>query len=263
MTLPLAGLTLVVTRPQRQAGHFIELATRAGARCLALPALEIEPVALDAATRAQLAPDAHDWTIYTSANAVEASLQQQLHPSRCRVAAIGRATAQVLRERGITVDALPDGRSDSEGLLALPAFSAVTGQRILILRGIGGRELLREQLSQRGASVQVGEVYRRKPAPADAPGLAALERTLDRLDCKVVIVVTSVEVLDALLAMVPPSSAARLHATTLLLPGPRVAAAAAGRGWTGEIVVAPAAEDATMLAALRRHVAGQGKPPGA
>ena len=50
VTPPLAGLTLVVTRPQRQAGHFIELATRAGARCLALPALEIEPVTLDAAT---------------------------------------------------------------------------------------------------------------------------------------------------------------------------------------------------------------------
>jgi uroporphyrinogen-III synthase len=87
-----------------------------------------------------------------------------------------------------------------------------------------------------------------------------LERALERLD-RTVVIVTSVEVLDGLLAMVPPSSAARLRAATLLLPGPRVAAGAAGRGWTGEIVMAPTAEDAAMLAALQRHVAGRGNPP--
>jgi uroporphyrinogen-III synthase len=255
VTLPLAGLTVVVTRPERQAAHFIELAQRAGARCLPLPAIEIEPVLLDEATRSRLAPDGHDWVIYTSANAVEASLAQLPRPSTCRVAAVGRATAQALRAHGIAVNALPEGRSDSEGLLDLPALSDVAGQRILILRGVGGRELLREQLAQRGATVQVGEVYRRRLATA-AP--AVVEDLADALRCTadaLVVAVTSVEVLDGLLALVPPSSASQLRTTLLLLPGERVAAAARERLWTGEIVTAASAEDAAMLAALETHLA--------
>ena len=81
MTPPLAGLTVVVTRPERQAGRFIELVQRAGARSLALPAIEIDAVQLEDAARIRLAPDAHDWTIYTSANAVEASLAMLPRPS--------------------------------------------------------------------------------------------------------------------------------------------------------------------------------------
>lgn len=250
MSTPLAGLTVVVARPQRQAGPFIESATRAGAQCIALPAIDIEPVALDAADRARLAPDAHDWAIYTSANAVEASLAQLPPPVRCKLAAVGRATARALQAHGFAVHALPEGRSDSEGLLALPAFAAPRGQRVLILRGVGGRELLREQLQARGAAVNVAEVYRRRPASAGPEALAALAHALAGGARSIVVAVTSVEVLDGLLGLLPEAQAAALRACTLLLPGDRVATAAAERHWSGPIVVASTAEDGAMLAAL-------------
>lgn len=261
MTLPLAGLTVVVTRPERQAGPFIELATRAGAACLAMPAIVCDPVTLDPATRARLAPDAFDWTIYTSANAVAASLAQLARPARCKVAAVGRATAHALAAHGIAVDALPAGRSDSEGLLALPALAAVAGQRILILRGEGGRDLLREQLQRRGAMVLVGEIYRRRPAAAAPGALAALDDALSTGNRALIVAVTSVDVLDGLLGMVPPELAARLRTAALLLPGERVAEAARARHWTGEIVVATSADDAAMLFALERHAARGALPP--
>jgi uroporphyrinogen-III synthase len=263
VTAPLAGLTVVVTRPQRQAGPFIERASRAGAQCIALPAIDIEAVEVDAADRARLAPDAHDWAIYTSANAVEASLEQLPKPARCRIAAVGQATARALEAHGITVHALPEGRADSEGLLDLPAFAAPQGQRVLIVRGAGGRELLREQLQARGAMVNVAEVYRRRPASAEPAALAALGSALRADASRVVVAVTSVEVLVALLGLLPGPLADRLRTCALLLPGERVASAARARQWPGPILVAPTAEDGSMLATLEAHATnrGAGAPP--
>jgi uroporphyrinogen-III synthase len=261
VSAPLAGLTVVVTRPHRQAGPFIERATRAGATCIALPALEIDAVELDDDARARLAPDAHDWVIYTSANAVEAARVSLPRPATARVAAVGRATARALEQLGLQVHAIPDGRPDSEGLLALPAFAQPAGLRILILRGLGGRELLREQLQARGAAVTVGEIYRRRAAHADPSVLAAVASALAISPRDLVVAVTSVEVLDALLGLLPPPLADRLRAQPLLLPGERVAEAAHARRWTGPLIVAPSAEDAAMLAALESHSGSRGVSP--
>lgn len=260
MTAPLAGRTIVVTRPRRQAGPFTAAATRAGARCIGLPAIEIERVPLGSAERAQYAPDAHDWAIYTSANAVEASFDQLPPPSRCRIAAVGRATARALESHGVVVHALPDGRADSEGLLELPVFASLAGRRIVILRGVGGRELLRDELRARGATVHVAEVYRRVPARADAGALAALEGALAAGARDVVVAVTSVDVLDGLIGLLPPALAEVLRDATVLLPGERVAEAARERGWRGPQIVAPTAEDAAMLAALAAQAAAPGDP---
>jgi uncharacterized protein (TIGR00369 family) len=53
----------------------------------------------------------------------------------------------------------------------------------------------------------------------------------------------------------------RLRSRALLVPGPRVAAAAASLGWQGSIVAAATAEDEAMFAALTRLAAGS--PPAA
>lgn len=257
MTAPLGGLTIVVARPRRQAGAFVAAATGAGASCIPLPGLEIESLRLSAAERARLAPDAYDWAVYTSTNAVEASLDQLPPPARCRVAAIGRATARALEAHGVVVHALPEGRSDSEGLLALPAFASLRGKRVLILRGVGGREALREQLQARGATVDVAEVYRRDAAPPDPSAIAALEAALAAGGARVVVAVTSVEVLDGLLGVLPPALAERVKACAIVVPGMRVEHAVRERRWRGPIVVAGSAEDAAMLAAVVGH-AGDG-----
>jgi uroporphyrinogen-III synthase len=260
VTAALAGLTVVVTRPRRQAGPFLDAVAAAGGTAIALPSIDIEPVRLGAAERERCTPDAHDWTIYTSANAVEASFGQLPPPVHCRVAAVGRATARALESHGIVVHALPAGRADSEGLLALPVFADLKGRRVLIVRGTGGREFLREQLQSRGASVHVAEVYRREAATPDPAALAAIESALSRDASRAVVAVTSVEVLDGLLDTLPDALGERVRACALLVPGARVAHAASERRWVGPILESPTAEDAVMLATLSTWAAQPGRP---
>jgi uroporphyrinogen-III synthase len=71
-----------------------------------------------------------------------------------------------------------------------------------------------------------------------------------------VVVVTSVEVLQALLRGCPADLAPALRRSNLLVPGPRVQAAALAAGWTGPIAAAATAEDDAMLTALRQHLEG-------
>lgn len=255
MRTPLAGLTVVVTRPDRQAGPLMRLLREAGAAAVAFPTLVIDPIELDTAARERCTPDAHDWVIFTSANAVDCAFAQLPRPRRARVAAVGRATSRALQDAGVEVLAMPATVSDSESLLALRELTDVRGLRILILKGLGGRDKLRDTLAARGAEVTLGEVYRRKVAE---PGAAALEelRRACSADCTVVLV-TSVEVLDALLELAPDASCPRLKGMPLLLPGERVAGAARERGWRGPVIVSPSAEDATMVDALV-HALGAG-----
>ena len=233
----------------------------AGADPILLPAIEIEPIELDAASRVALTPDDFDWTVYTSANAVEHSLRQLPRPARTRVAAIGRATARALDEQGIGVDAVPQAASDSEGLLALGPFADLRGQRILIVKGVGGRALLRAELARRGAEVVSCEVYRRRPAAADPAALEALHEASGRT--RLIVAVTSGEVLGALLEAAPDGRLPKLRDATLLVPGDRVAASARSLGWRGPLIAATSAEDSVMFAALARHLGRAGPSGGA
>ena len=260
MTLPLAGRVVVVTRPAAQAAPFAALVAAAGAEPLLVPTLEIVTVELDAAARDRLVPDSFDWTIFTSTNAVESALAQLPRPSHTRVAVVGRATARALERQGIPVAAVPGTTSDSEGLLELDCFANLRGQRVLILKGRGGRTLLREELVRRGAEVVLGDVYERRRAAADPAAMAALRRACDAGAAAVA--ATSAEVLAALLALAPEGDCPRLKDAALLVPGERVAAAARELGWRGRIIVAPSAEDAAMARALGQALAG-GSDPGA
>jgi len=260
VTAPLDGWVVVVTRPAAQAGRFAAMVAADGAMPLMLPTIEIEPIELDAAARAALAPDTFDWTIYTSANAVESSLRQLPRPARSKIAAVGRGTARALDAHGLAVQAIPTTTADSEGLLALDCFANLQGQRVLILKGRGGRPLLREELARRGAEVVPADVYLRRPAAVGPGTLAALRSACDAGTA--IVTATSAEVLEGLLRLAPDDANPRLRDVPLLVPGPRVAAAAREQGWRGRIVAATSAEDAAMAEALRNSV-GRGSHPGA
>jgi uroporphyrinogen-III synthase len=253
----LDGLTVVVTRPAGQAARFTAGLESLGAGTLAFPTIEIECLAIRPDGREALAPDRHDWTVYTSTNAVECSLAQLPRPTRTRVAAIGRATARALEDHGIAVHARPEGPSDSEHLLALPSFAHVAGLRVLLIKGTGGRTYLREELARRGATVVQAEVYRRRTPVPRADALAALETACR--ESRPVVTATSVDGLEGLLALLPEPRFARLRDLPLVVPGERVARAARDRGWRGLLIVAPSAEDEAMLGALRA-AAGPGGP---
>ncbi len=101
-------------------------------------------------------------------NATIASLQQNQRPfpAAKQYIAIGARTAQKLQQACLQPVIYPD-TSESEHLVALPALQSIKNQRILILRGNGGRELIYSELKLRGARVKYNEVYQRVLLPIE------------------------------------------------------------------------------------------------
>jgi len=216
-----------------------------------LPTLEIK------AREVALCTQAYELLIFTSVNAVKHGSQllaAQLELANTNgvpplIAVIGTATAAALTQLGHRVDITPKMMS-SEGLLAEPALQ-VASQRVLIVRGQGGRELLRETLTQRGCTVEVCEVYERVAAQPDAAQLEAAVQLLRNGELDV-ISITSVDTLSALDALLPEPERQLAHRVPLLAGSARIAAEAKALGWNGETIVSANPEDKELLGALMR-----------
>ncbi|HET9680094.1 MAG TPA: uroporphyrinogen-III synthase, partial [Gammaproteobacteria bacterium] len=152
----LSGCGVLVTRPAAQAPTLAEAIEAAGGSALLFPVLVIEPVPL-----AIDPPPEADWYIFISPNAVKHGWPLvAAQAANARIAAIGPGTAQALTQLGHPADVHPQ-KGDSENLLAASVLQSMEGQRVVIVRGDGGRELIAETLKQRGAQVGYLEVYRR------------------------------------------------------------------------------------------------------
>lgn len=163
----LSGVSVLVTRPLNQAAKLVGKIEAAGGSAVLFPAVEIADVEDDAPLRAILERiGEYDLAVFVSANAVEKAFGKNLHlPEGLRCAAVGRATLAALEAKGVRNILVPGTGFDSEGLLELSELKSVSGSRIVIFRGVGGRELLAEELRRRGAMVDYAECYRRiKPA---------------------------------------------------------------------------------------------------
>jgi uroporphyrinogen-III synthase len=177
----LAGRVVLITRPAGQGERLAEMLRAAGGKPFVFPTLEIEPVAPPVGVAALLQhPEAFDLAVFVSANAVAHGLPLILGagawPPALRAAAVGARTAAALRERGVADVLAPHTGADSEALLALEAIQDMRGRRVLIFRGVGGRELLAETLRARGAEVHYLECYRRSKPAADPEPLRARVR---------------------------------------------------------------------------------------
>lgn len=256
-TRPLHGVTLIVTRPATQAARFTALADAAGAHCVPLPTLAIEPVPLAAQLAAALTAQAWDWALWTSVNAVEYGLAQLQGLRASRHAAVGRATAGALQAHGLEVALRPE-QANSEGLLSMPELQSIGGRTVLLVKGEGGRDLLRDTLAARGARLSCVDVYRRLPARLSFEELQAVR---DALPSRPLVLATSGEVLASLLGIARQAPLEGIADLPLVVPGPRVRDAAQGMGWRGPVTVATTAEDAAMLAAA--VAARHGAPSGA
>ncbi|MFN7087616.1 MAG: uroporphyrinogen-III synthase [Burkholderiales bacterium] len=249
---PLAGRGIVITRPAHQAQPLAELVRAAGGNPIFFPVLEI----LDAGDLKPLTAlidrlDEFDLAIFISPNAVNKAMNliaaRRALPAGLRIAAIGQGSVRELRHFGITDVIAPQKKFDSEALLELPQLKAVTGSRVVIFRGDGGRELLGDTLAARGAQVEYAECYRRgRPNLDAAPLMRAWAR--DELHA---ITVTSSEGLRNLFDMIGKLGQTWLRRTPLFVPHPRIAAAARELGLT--IVIETEPGDEGLVAQLRQY----------
>jgi uroporphyrinogen-III synthase len=245
---PLDGRSIVITRPARQASTLMKLIEGAGGRALCYPAIEIQAVegpALDAAIAALAA---FDVAIFISRNAVEHGLARvrahRAWPAGVAVAAVGAGTRRALEAEGIADVVAPEGRADTEALLAQPLFTTGAGKRILIFRGEGGRELLASTLRERGATVDYAECYRRVRPATDVRSLME-EWSHGAVHA---VTVSSGEALASFAALLGKAGHDFLAATPLFVPHPRVGHQARLLGLGPVQVAGPGDEE--MLAAL-------------
>lgn len=225
--VPLAGRTVLVTRPLPQAAHLAQLIEAAGGKAVLFPVLEI----LDATDAAQINTmidrlDEFDIAVFISPNAVNKAMNliraRRELPAGLKIAAVGRGGGRELKRYGIAEVIAPTAQFDSEHLLALPEMQQVSGKRIIIFRGEGGRELLGDTLVARGAHVEYAECYRRGKPDADAAGLL---RSWARGEIHAVSV-TSAESLRNLFDMVGKLGREWLKKTPVFVPHERIAEAA-------------------------------------
>jgi uroporphyrinogen-III synthase len=239
----LDGRRIVVTRPTGQADALAGMIESRGGHALVFPVLEIHDVEdvrplLDVIDRL----DAFDLAVFISPNAVSKAmnliLARRTWPPALVAATIGRESEKQLRRHGIAHSIAPQGRSDSEALLALPELQAVAGKRVVIFRGDGGRELLGDTLAARGATVEYAECYRRARPTADVtPLLTAWAR--GEIDA---VTVTSSEGLANLFDMVGKLGQQWLRRTPLFAPHARIAENARALGLE-KVVLTEAGDD--------------------
>ncbi len=243
----LAGRRILVTRPAAQAASLSNAIAAAGGTALALPLIEIEalPNAADAAALAARL-DAFDYVFFVSANAVEHGIAAiralRAWPPGPSVATVGPGSAQALHETGFNTPLVPATRFDSEGVLELPEFSAehIAGKRVLIMRGENGREFLAEQLSTRGAAVELFACYRRRFPPISFELLHAADA----------LTLTSSEAVRHLANQLRAQQA-KLFAKPVFAPHARIAATARAEGFLA--VHETAGSDAGVMQALLRY----------
>lgn len=248
---PLAGRTIVVTRPLAQAVPLADAIATAGGIPLIFPLLEISP-ASDPQPLAEAISRLADFAlaIFISPNAVDYALPAILArgpwPAALLPAAVGQGTVKALAGHGVNGCVAPTERFDSETLLSLPELAAekVRGQRIAIFRGDGGRELLAETLRQRGATVDCITCYQRSgPANGALPLLAAW-----RAGQLAALTVSSSEGLRYLVDLLDAEGRAFLQKTPLFVPHARIAENARALGLSN--ILLTAAADAGILAGL-------------
>lgn len=234
---------MLVTRPEGQARNLSELIAQAGGTPFAFPALEIRAPADSSALQSTLGRlAAFDWLIFISPTAVEQALAwlggTAALSTGPRLAAVGKGTLRALAKHGLANVIAPEGGADSEALLDTAPLQRIGAQRILIVRGEGGREWLAGTLRQRGAEVSYAECYRR--VRPDADPVTLLERW--RQGGIAAVTVTSSESLENLYAMLGTDGQALLESTPMFAIHPRIAAAASARGVKQAVVAGPGDE---------------------
>jgi uroporphyrinogen-III synthase len=240
---PVAGARepnyVVVTRSESSGGPLSTELRRLGLSVLLWPAVTVEMAKKGPLEAALGALQNFAWIVFASRHAVAAVTAIRPTPAGgVRVAAVGQATAQVLRQRGWPVDLLPS-ESNAAALVDAFATQEVTGARILFPASSRALPTIAAGLRQLGAEVEQVEAYRTESSSV-----------LDLEDCRswiargaiAAVTFASPSAVDELEHALGKDDFNRLlSAATAVAIGPTTAKALADRGHTPAL-----AESATL-----------------
>lgn len=251
----LSGINVLVTRPKDQQHELVELITAANGKAVCFPTLEIGPTEEQDALKRRLRElTQFDIAIFVSPNAahyVFQALQEEslALPDSLRLACVGKGCSRTVEEKGYTVHAVPLEGIGSEGLLKHALMQKVAGKRIIIFRGNGGRELLAQALTERGAHVEYAECYRRRAPDTDPT------RLLENWKRKAIhlVTITSTQALKNLWSMLGEDAGQLIRSTPMIVISDRIAKTAIDMGCSrNNVVVTTDTSDESIVAAIKQ-----------
>lgn len=240
-----AQIPFLITRPAGKADNLLASLDTSGIAYLYQPLITTAQVSITAQDQ-QLLQQA-DAVVFVSISAVSC-LQNQFDGTQLSAPlfAVGETTALALtRWLGRDVSVPEDQRS--EGMLQLAQLQQMVGKQVVVVRGNGGRELTKQTLTARGATVRYVQSYKRVPLLLDGI-LLCQQWQLAGIRC---IVATSNEILQQLFNIVPSEHQHWLQQCDWILVSPRMQESAIALGINAErITLADNANDSALLAAI-------------
>ncbi|RXZ84548.1 uroporphyrinogen-III C-methyltransferase [Paenibacillaceae bacterium] len=166
---PLFGTRVLVTRARAQASELADRIEELGGEPVEYPVIEIRRTQSEETSaligEALGHANDYDWLVFTSVNGVDYFFEwltafevdiRRFH--KAKIAAVGPATADKLRERGLLVDAMP-ARFQAEGLIDMLGPLLQPGHKVLLPRGDLARDILPQQFAAKGVEVTAVNVY--------------------------------------------------------------------------------------------------------
>ena len=258
---PLHNIGILITRPEHQSGFLKEAIQNLGGNPVIFPVLVISDVTdktplLNCIARL----DEYDLYIFVSPNAVHRVIPlirtERAFPSHMKIAVVGKGSADALKHYGIGNDVIaPDKRFDSEALLELEALQHVSGKKIVIFRGNGGRPLLGDTLKKRGAILEYVECYHRGKPDVDSTELLS-KWSQGRINA---VIITSSEGLHNLFDMIGRLGQQLLQETPVFTAHERIACKAREAGLR-KVIQTRTAGDNGIIASLLEYYNNQNIP---
>lgn len=172
---PLFGKRIVVTRTREQASKLTGKLVAMGARVIEFPTIEIKKEKdMSGLHKSFGMIDDYSWIVFTSQNAVNIFFDELFSYGKdarafgkIRVAVIGKASGDELKQYGIMPDLIPE-KFVAESLLEEMAKHGMKGKRVLIPCSADARMTLTEGLMELGAHVDRIHIYSaEKPSSID------------------------------------------------------------------------------------------------
>lgn len=218
---------LIITRPTGQADQLINkirsvIENQAGENSPIavkhLPLLQIMSLEFDLPETSNF-----EAAIFISGNAANYFFSKR-QLSDTKLFAVGENTALQV-EKHCSQKVIFPSQMNAEGLLDLPDLKSIRGQDWLIVKGEGGRSILRQTLVERGAFVSELDVYQRK-----LPDLEQQQTIYKAQNQQSVWIITSAEALEHLHRILELNKTPT-HQTKIIVSSDRLAIMAKQKGF--------------------------------
>ena len=240
---------VLLTRPLAQVGNLQSLLEVSDLDYVLFPAFEINKI------DTVLPNETYDVIIFISVNAVIHSEEyfSQLFIEPLKIFAVGPTTAKKLPDKGVKVDAYPLENASSQELLAMPECSELSNKKVLIVRGKGGSEALKNSLKVMN-QVEYLEVYKRSACEVSRLHVESIEHFMETPDG--IVIANSVESLFNVVKLVKEIRSYhvdQLKTRTLVVLSERIKVQAQSIGFNNVHVARTPSDKGTIIEILNQQ----------